>query len=96
VVGVSGVSEVKVELNDSGIRELLNSSGVQGFLRGKAEIARASAAAGGGTYEVEVTPGKVRARAKIRTVDREAREASSERSTLAKAGYLTGGTPGRG
>lgn len=90
------IANIKVELNDAGIRELLNSGGVQAFLRGKAEAVRAGAAAGGGTYEVEVTPGKVRSRAKIRTVDAEARQASSENATLAKAGYASGGTPGGG
>lgn len=93
---MSGVSEVKIVLNDSGIRELLCSSGVQNFLRGKARIVESAAAAGGGTFESEVSVGKIRARARIWTADQEAKEASSERSTLAKAGYLTGGTPGRG
>lgn len=90
------MSEIRVELNDAGIRELLNSSGVQSFLRGKAELVASAASAGGGTYEVEVTPGKVRSRAKVRTADLEARKASSEQGTLARAGYLAGGTPGGG
>lgn len=88
--------EIRVELNDEGIRDLLCSSGVQRFLHEKAEVARSAAAAGGGDFEVEVTVGKVRARAKIWTMDYEAKKASSEQGTLARAGYLTGGSPGRG
>lgn len=90
------VTQIKVVLNDAGIRDLLNSSGVQSFLRSKAEAVRSTASAGGGSYEVEVTPGKVRSRAKVRTADYDARKASSENVTLAKAGYLSGGTPGKG
>lgn len=90
------LKNVRVELNDAGIRELLNSSGVQNFLRGKANGVSSSASGGGGRYEVEVTPGKVRSRAKIRTADEAARKASSEKSTLARAGYASGGAPGRG
>jgi hypothetical protein len=90
------ITEIKVVLNDAGIRELLNSSGVQNFLRGKAEQVRSAAASGGGDFEVEVTPGKVRPRAKIRTADIDAREAESERQVLSRAGYSAGGSPGSG
>lgn len=90
------LQNVKVVLNDDGIRQLLNSSGVQSFLRGEANQVSSSASGGGGRYEVEVTPGKVRSRAKIRTADEAARKASSEKQSLARAGYASGGSPGRG
>lgn len=90
------LNEVKIVLNDAGIRELLNSSGVQAFLAGKAEAVASSARGGGGEFTVEVTPGKVRSRAKVRAADLEARTQESENQTLTRAGYGSGGAPGKG
>jgi len=93
---MAGISEVKVVLDDAGIKELLNSEGVQAFLQGKADAVRAGAAAGGGEFEATVQPGKSRARASVITSDYEARKAESESQTLTRAGYSVGGTPGGG
>lgn len=90
------LNEVRIELNDAGIRELLNSSGVQAFLAAKAAGVQSAASSGGGEFTVEVRPGKVRARAKIRAADYEARQAESENQILTRAGHSSGGAPGKG
>lgn len=89
-------NEVRVVLNDDGIRDLLNSSGVLAFLERKGQEVASSAGAGGGTFEVETSTAVVRARCKVRAADREAREAESESQTLTRAGYASGGQPGGG
>lgn len=90
------LNEVRIELNDAGIRELLNSPGVQAFLAAKAAGVASSARSSGGEFSVEVTPGKVRSRAKVRAVDFDARKAESEDQVLTRAGYASGGAPGKG
>lgn len=93
---MGGISEIKVELNDAGIKDLLNGEGVQAFLLDKARQVEAIAESGGGEFEATVQPGKSRARASVITSDYEARVAESENQTLSRAGYMTGGTPGGG
>lgn len=92
---MAGIESVRVELNDAGIQELLNSPGVQAFLAGKANQVQRSAQAAGGQYGVSVSAGQRRSRARVYTIDLEAMKRSSESATLAKAGYSAGGTPGR-
>lgn len=89
-------NEVRIVLNDDGVRDLLNSSGVQAFLEREGHKVASAAASGGGTYEVEVETAVVRARCKVRAADQAARRAESENQALSRAGYANGGQPGRG
>ena len=93
------MKEVKIVLNDEGIQELLKSSGVQSFLQQKADQAANAARAAAGPeaeFESSVRVGRTRARASVITGNRAARVAESEGQALSRAGYSTGGQPGRG
>lgn len=89
-------NEIKIELNDAGIQELLKSAGVVAFLRSKGAAVEALAQSGGGEFTTEVIEGKKRSRAVVRTADYKARKAESENQTLSRAGHASGGNPGRG
>lgn len=87
--------QIRVELNDAGIQELLKSEGVVAFLAQKAGQVQA-AASSGGEFEVDVIEGEKRARAVIRTADYKARKSESENQILTRAGHAVGGSPGKG
>lgn len=73
----------KIELNDQGLRELMNSDGVGDFLEARGHaMAGAASAKSGGEYKVEWLPGKTRARVTIMTMDRAAKKAESESAAL--------------
>jgi hypothetical protein len=93
---MAGVKDIKIELNDAGIQELLKSAPVEAFLRGKAEAVEVVAQSGGGEFTSEIIEGTKRSRAVIRTADYKARKAESENQTLSRAGHSVGGSPGKG
>lgn len=82
-----GISEVRVELNDSGIIEMLNSQQVQSFLLQAAQrmANNAEAMAPGAVFEASVQSGKKRARASVITANRKAREAEAQARTLTRS-----------
>lgn len=73
---------VKVVLNESGIRDLLNSSDVQKHLLNTAR--QVSSRAGGG-YTVDVEPGRRRAHARVETASEEAFEQELANNSLIRA-----------
>lgn len=87
--------EIKVVLNEPGIRTLLNGPEVQAFLLDKAremEFAAESNAMAGSVYEDEpprfessVQPGKNRARASVITANKEARIAEAQGRALSSS-----------
>lgn len=88
--------QIRVELNDAGIQELLKSEGVAAFLAEKAAAVQAGAASSGGEFSADLIEGKNRVRAVVRTDDYKARKAESERQALSRAGHAVGGSPGKG
>lgn len=84
---MEGISEVRVELNDSGIVEMLNSPQVQSFLLQAANrmADHAEAMAPGAKFEASVQPGKKRARASVITANRKAKEAEAQDRTLTRS-----------
>lgn len=93
------IRDVRIELNDAGIREFLNSGPVRSFLlrKGKAVERVAEASGGDGVnFAAKAKTGRIRSRCIIYTVTVKSREAESERQVLTRAGYASGGTPGRG
>ncbi|ALY09967.1 neck protein [Arthrobacter phage Pumancara] len=84
--------EVKVVLNDAGIRQLMNSPEVQAHLLQAAErMARAAEGRASSTntfedeparFEASVRPGKTRARASVITANKEARIAEATDRSL--------------
>ncbi len=75
-------ANVELELNRSGVRELLRSPEVLADLRARAE--RVAAAAGAG-MEVEATIGPNRARAEVATGTTEARLAEARHRRLSRS-----------
>ena len=80
------MANVKVKMNRAGVREVLQSDGVQNDLlaRAKAIAASANASSGGG-YAADVIAGKNRARAVVKATDRNSAFDNSRNNTLAKS-----------
>ncbi len=76
------MGDVKVVLNDRGVRDLLTSDGVKRDLLRRGERI---ATAAGPDHEAEVTVGRKRARVGIRTTTPAAMEAEASRGSLSSA-----------
>jgi hypothetical protein len=74
--------DVKIVLNRKGVRDLLTSDEVEADLRRRAEAIAARAGAG---MEAEVSKGRTRARASIRTATPAAMHEEAVRRTLTSA-----------
>lgn len=74
---------VKIVLNSSGIRKILQSRGVQRDLKRRADAI--ATAAGGGGFEPSVVRGRNRAHASVITTDHEAREAEADDRALTRS-----------
>ncbi|ASR83393.1 hypothetical protein SEA_NANCIA_9 [Arthrobacter phage Nancia] len=77
--------EVKVVLNDEGIRDLLNDPGLQSFMLQQAQnMANAAEGRSGpdAIFEASVQSGKRRARASVITANRAAQEAEAQDRAL--------------
>jgi hypothetical protein len=80
------MANVKVKINSSGARQLLNSSAVQGELLKRAEKIKASAdGMGSGKYAADVRPGKNRAHAMVKTTDFKSMASNAKHNTLLKS-----------
>lgn len=75
----------KAVLNGSGVREAMNSGGVQSELLSRAEPMADHAASFGGTYEADVRPGRSRAHALVKTKDKYAERANAKYNALLKS-----------
>lgn len=76
------MADFRVELNESGVRELLQSGEMMGICRSLAEGVAARAGAG---YEVTTYKGKTRVNASVHVVSDEARADNLKNNTLLKA-----------
>ncbi|MEG1433902.1 hypothetical protein [Eubacterium sp.] len=80
------MADVKVRINSSGARQLLNSAAVQGELLKRAEKIKARAdGMGSGKYTADVQPGKNRAHAMVKTTDIVSRASNANNNTLVKS-----------
>lgn len=81
------MGKVRVEMDDAGCRALLNSAGVQAEVlrRAQAVAAAASGRASFGTYEADVRPGRKRATAMAKAIDKAAALDNARNNTLAKS-----------
>ncbi|WKW86736.1 hypothetical protein SEA_WONDERBOY_9 [Arthrobacter phage WonderBoy] len=80
--------EVRIELNDAGIKSLLNSPEVQAHLLQSAQrMARAaeSRSGKGAQFEASVQPGRSRARASVITANKAAQEAEAQGRALSSS-----------
>lgn len=79
-------NNVKVKINSSGAREILNSAGVQSDLLHRANgIKRSAESMGNGTFEADVQAGKCRAHAMVKTTDIVSIRSNAKNNTLLKA-----------
>lgn len=80
------MANVKVKINSSGARQLLNSSAVQGELLKRAEKIKASAdGMGSRKYAADVRLGKNRAHAMVKTTDFISMASNAKHNTLLKS-----------
>lgn len=80
------MANVKVKINSSGARQLLNSTAVQGELLKRAEKIKARAdGMGSGKYTADVQPGKNRAHAMVKTTDFISKKSNAKHNTLLKS-----------
>lgn len=83
------MGSVRIELNDAGIREFLNSSAMQSEVLEQAKMAAGRAKTGGGhdhgDYAVDVRPGKIRAHARVSTVNDEQVRSNWKHNQLVKS-----------
>lgn len=80
------MANVKVKINSSGARQLLNSTPVQGELLKRAEKIKARAdGIGSGKYSADVQPGKNRAHAMVKTTDIISKRSNAKHNTLLKS-----------
>lgn len=76
------MGDVRVVINQSGVRDLLNSAGVQNMLL---EHARKVADRAGDGFEADVRPGKNRAHARVNATTWKAVGSNRKHNTLLKA-----------
>ncbi len=80
------MANVKVKINSSGARQLLNSTAVQGELLKRAEKIKARTdGMGSGKYTADVQPGKNRAHAMVKTTDIISKRSNAKHNTLLKS-----------
>lgn len=78
------VTKVRISRNSSGFRELMSSAEMQADLEARAERI-ATAAGGAPDFEAEVSVGRDRAHAFVKTANNEGRRAEAERRALTRA-----------
>ena len=80
------MADIRVEMNHSGAREILNSPEVQAELLRRAELIRKSAdGMGNGVYASDAQPGKSRSHAMVKTTNFESMASNLKHNTLLKA-----------
>lgn len=80
------MADIRVEMNHSGAREILNSPEIQAeLLRRANRIREAADGMGSGVYAADVKPGKSRAHAMVKTTDFKSMASNAKHNTLLKA-----------
>ena len=79
-------NDVKVKINSTAARQILNSGVVQGELLKRAQRIKSSAdSMGAGTVAADVRPGKNRAHALVKTTDHISKKSNAKHNTLLKS-----------